>query len=1572
MASPSRNETRSYSPSKLSELPALILTPSSGPLNMSGSYAPALPGPIIASGNGQPRRRDGHAYWDDTAGPAAMISITSSSPPAAGEEPTVPAFDYTQVGPATMQAIEAALAPLAEHEEQGSQQLWDNVPSFPADLPPQPEVIEVRGRTTSHTPRVRSQALSNASVWSHATVESASMDGSPVRFLPSVHSQDIITAQFTTALQLAKAGFLGPSYDFEALETGYINQGSAPEEDANLLLELAETDETLKEELARDVTEQAIGWGGYHLGAPLQMSKDNNFPTGPKTVHAATALTITLIDAGASATRGDLFANGLTPSSWTRLCLGLLAAMIRGALRSPPILTRGSKSLNGSPDAFPKHTGLDVPLTEGGAIMLMTQQLGGLFTSYKNHPDKTYPDSYFAKLIATLDNTFDKYEGKTTAPVNQPPPPAQPAGPTREEIREWHYADQLELLRVNPAEMETITAAVKEHMFKMLNNEAMNNLDEWKELYKYEFVEAMHTAFEAQYPGIHPGKGKARANPPPLTLSQVVRDATPQIQREVEVQVDARIKNIHNEIRDSLGAHDPFWTGGPLRESIAAKVIAATTAQVQTDLETRTAALKQEADDELAALKLQCQHDYASKLEDFKTGVWDMCKDWKTKYNNARSLHTLCDLAHKRGFALTPLDPLALQRETNAFKTYALDPLTVDGFELSSSPPSRAHSPVTDKPLTPPNPTAPLFLTDPNVTPTPGGRPWSSSSPARAKALPLPPTPMEEDFDYALEVWGDATAAKNGGIYDSDHAPTPVAQPTPLPAHNPSVPPQVAALAAQAEQPTTAPNPVTVAPRPAGLVGLPPAPPMAALVDGLAQLIAALNMTISRLDAKLDAGLDVQNKRIDALLQSRDPRPKPVKAQSAKAKEAVAAPPAPNTAKAPGPSATDEILSHVARIDDPVDEPIAELFTEGVSTLPTPNATVIREAFQPPADKLVRLETDARGKPTPTATMPVSWAGVVTQKAAHQQTTAAAHAKSTNQAMGRTNGGKSRPETAARRTNSANTDVTVIRGHGVEDPLFKLQLFKRAPSTFVAEIRQEIERMSQGKLIILSARWSQKANAHNFVYTFQGDVPFAQIFPFRHLLVKPLLAGYIVPNDGWTHAQLRDVATRAPDGTIYTNDDLMKELCRNTPFKDAIFCLVPHWQGSAFTVAHSEKTTVSMAFVDEHGTVSSAAVAAGTFMFNARARLIITGDSPSIVMCGRCHRIGHATNTPACPLPANGATTRRRAYARVSLNVSTATGNTLARTRPLSTPPPPSAKGKGKQVAPPPPEDLVPTQREPTSGSAGAITTEEPFTTVKRSHNRNGSAKRAAKLTSRVPARPLTTNSAPPTKASAAAHFAPPIPDWKEAPTIGEPHVATAAKTLAAIGIITAKSTDSSRNDDIAIVCGDWKKAIIDDDPLSTLMTCIPFRFAVRYGLPLTAHATVTALTRSKSMAAARDALYEFNDKWGDVSPFFFTLSKLDSDHSQSFILPGRFWNPLWTRRLNKSGSNAPPPSSPPASPFKNSPTPTPSSPSLPTRSRTWRAHTPTPTSSTSARELWTIVKDSQLSLNATASMPHA
>ncbi|KAH8985036.1 hypothetical protein EDB86DRAFT_3083990 [Lactarius hatsudake] len=162
MAAPPGDDPCIYSPSKLTALPDTYLTPSNDSLNNSGAYAPAIQGPIIASGHGPPARRDGQAFWDDTAPTPQPILISSDTlSPAAGRSPQD-----------SLMALQAAL-PSADGSD--SQQLWANMPSIPSDLPPQPEVIEVHGRTSptsNKTPRARSRAMSNASIWSHATVES--------------------------------------------------------------------------------------------------------------------------------------------------------------------------------------------------------------------------------------------------------------------------------------------------------------------------------------------------------------------------------------------------------------------------------------------------------------------------------------------------------------------------------------------------------------------------------------------------------------------------------------------------------------------------------------------------------------------------------------------------------------------------------------------------------------------------------------------------------------------------------------------------------------------------------------------------------------------------------------------------------------------------------------------------------------------------------------------------------------------------------------------------------------------------------------------------------------------------------------------------------------------------------------------------------------------------------------------------------------------------------------------------------------------------------------------------------
>ncbi|KAH8976676.1 hypothetical protein EDB86DRAFT_3251206 [Lactarius hatsudake] len=1293
MAAPPGNDPRIYSPSKLSELPDVYLTPTNDSLNNSGAYAPAILGPITASGHGPPARRDGQAYWNDaepTPQPILVSSTTSS--PAAGrspqdsvmgspesEEPTRPAILTTQIGTLTQQALEAALPP---HALTDSQQLWDNVPSLPSELPPQPEVIEVRGRitpTANKTPRPRSRALSNASAWSHATVESnVSIEAEPS--IQNPPSSNNFTFKWHTLAAAIRAGFLSDPMDPNAVSlTGYDPDGDEDEF-------LAEINQTLEAEIRQDVSAVLQGWSTYRLLRPLELRKGHDLPTTSNEFNCMVSCVLTAIDAGAASHDGETMVKGLTPQSWMRLAMATLSATLRGALRSPSSLRSGTRSLNGI-DTFPTHADLDRPLTEGGAIMLMCQQLGGLYTTNRNHPDKSYPDSYFSRLTTLLDSKMHQVPLQDT-PAQRAQPPLTEAddAQVRAAIRERLILSGIETARLDAEIMTEIRDAVKAEIYAQMNAEALENIDDWKAVYKHEFTEAMHAAFEAQYPGIHPNKGKSKVIPP-TTHSQVVREAQPRIQAEVRAQVQARVANIHNEIKESLAADDPFWNEGPLREAIASDIRTKTHMQVQTELAQEIENLKATAQRELEALKAQVQFDqdrahddlhaqakkeyqqakslFATNLEadvqEFKSTITNNVKQWKEQYRTARNLAALRREARRFGCNVVPADEGSNAAEKAAFQRYALTPLEVDGRDISAEPTSQPPTPF----VTPPN--LPATLPDPNVTPTPVRvkrtrteheavyppldahlfLPMSSQppSPIAERAIPLPPpSPMEEDLDYALEVATCRLHATGPNIYQSIHAT--LSHPTsPILVRSPSAPPLSPARVAQTEQKQEEPFPSSLTAQPPRLEVSPLAPQTAAGGD-LVAVLAAINATISGLESRLSHRLDAQDRRIEALTVLTSPKPSPpvTKGKQAKSKEVVAAPPRPPAPSTP--PATGETAGPTPRVDDPATHDLPEeITTPGAAAKATAEApgatartTIVREAFQPPHDRHVHLNLDAKGKPTPATSMPPSWANIVTNQAAAQHTKGRQQAAAVTAGTYRSSTGKARPETVARRQQTGNTEATVIRHHGLEDIAFELTIRKMTPAAIIAETRTEVDRLSGGKVTLLSGRWSSNPNKtiHNFVYTFKGQVPFKTLYPLRDVLVKPLMTGQLVPNDGWTFAQIRDTHTSNSDGTVFTSQQLEEELRRNPAFEDAIFCIAPHWQGSMHKIESNPRGTVKFAYVDEDGKVTAQAKRDGVFLFNEKARFVPTGDVATIILCGRCHRIGHATDSQACPLPPNG------------------------------------------------------------------------------------------------------------------------------------------------------------------------------------------------------------------------------------------------------------------------------------------------------------------------------------------------
>ncbi|KAH9164143.1 hypothetical protein EDB89DRAFT_1912312 [Lactarius sanguifluus] len=1355
MAQPPGDETRPYSPSKLtSDTPLFIQTPSSGPLNNSGTYHAATTGPIVADGYGQPRlREDGQAYWDDSKPTPNPIIIDSSSPDSRmnspeSEEPTVPAVDTTQVGPSTMQAMAMALDNVPEHAS-SSQGLWDNVPSLPsnlpADLPPQPEVIEVRGRqtSTSRTP--------------HAI----------------------------------KTGMLPDPFDPDNVPINQLPPPEGVDDDWDNALNTTRQD--LADELVKDVVEQAIGWGAYTLVDNLDLRKVHDLPFDGHTIHALVAATLLILDAGGAKEEGETVVAGLTPSSWTRLLLGLLAAAIRGALRSPSYVTRSTKLLNWRNDTFPIQAELDRPLTEVGAIVLMCQQLGGLFESNANHTRgrgyPRFPDSYFERLTRTILRRIDRFKDQF------PPLPSLPS----------------QTLRLDEAAMAQITASVKDGIFADLNAQALDNADEWCALYKHEFVEAMHAAFEAQYPGIHLNKGKARAVPP-ITTSQVVRDAQPRIQAEVQEQVNARIKNIHNEIQDSLAAEEPFWKQGPLRDAIANTVRSAAQKEAEDMTTQEIAEMKAAAENtvqqmcqqlefklnqdiermkvakkaKLEVERMLLQEEIKADVAAWKAGTEANLKEWKVHHQNIWDLSGVKYSAKRLGYMLIPAGPpsrecVALDAPLNVLEVFRAFRAVQSVLEqLRTALNTYCNYRCCTENLGPASPLQPY--PDTEVTRTCPEEYYTVDLPAQTALPPPPPTPMEEDLDYSLEVTADAAVANNGGLEESIHAP--LTQPITILAHNPSVPPRATLLDALSEGSATAPTPLPLTQAPTQLADLVQVPTTAAN-DGLAVLIASLNATINRIEGTLTTRLDAQDKRIETMLKSRDPRPKPQpsEANRTKGKAVVAATPDPPIPSTSGPRAMDETLAHVAWVDDPAMETPEEIITEGAANVPAPSApTVTKSSFQPPPDKVVPLTTTAQGKPAPSANMPPSWA-TLTKAGITQQQKTASHASAVKQGTGRSTAGKARPETVARRNQSGNTEAMVIRRLGIDNIVFELLIRKMHPTHIVAETRGEVERLSGGKVILLSGRWSQHAKAHNFVYMFKGDVPFEHLYPLRDILTKPLHMGHLVPNDGWTHAQLRNVATSDTNGVIPTPSQLETEIWRNPAFEHTIFCITPHWAGSLHNIANKPRGTVNMAYVDEKGTLTGKARTDGVFMYNERTNYVVTGDTPTIILCIYVRKVPshwprhRFDSLPApckrdhaihCPNPHDKVRdchcrfrcincgqnhNARSPYCRMKMGFSPPP---LA-PHPSHTPQPatPSAKGKAKQTASHPVEELVPSQREPPSTSADDAD-QQGFVEVQRGKHRRNRGKKAAvqaanaavpsastasngpkKITSPIPARPV-------------------------------------------------------------------------------------------------------------------------------------------------------------------------------------------------------------------------------------------
>ena len=217
---------------------------------------------------------------------------------------------------------------------------------------------------------------------------------------------------------------------------------------------------------------------------------------------------------------------------------------------------------------------------------------------------------------------------------------------------------------------------------------------------------------------------------------------------------------------------------------------------------------------------------------------------------------------------------------------------------------------------------------------------------------------------------------------------------------------------------------------------------------------------------------------------------------------------------------------------------------------------------------------------------------------------------------------------------AGTTDVTVIRFGGLENREEESSLLRQHPSSFVEAAQRALNRLSKhSPPTILKGRWSSTSEkTGNFVYTLSGTYPPEIIDSIKAPLCSPFKGpSTLVPANGWTWAQLRQVPNKDEEMSVtYNADDLMRALTANPCFQSVFIPVPPSWIGNPENFS-SPTASVSFAYVEQDKAITQRATLEGVCMFGRQVQFVHCGDKAIIVQCSRCHSMEHFAWK--CPVP---------------------------------------------------------------------------------------------------------------------------------------------------------------------------------------------------------------------------------------------------------------------------------------------------------------------------------------------------
>ena len=166
-----------------------------------------------------------------------------------------------------------------------------------------------------------------------------------------------------------------------------------------------------------------------------------------------------------------------------------------------------------------------------------------------------------------------------------------------------------------------------------------------------------------------------------------------------------------------------------------------------------------------------------------------------------------------------------------------------------------------------------------------------------------------------------------------------------------------------------------------------------------------------------------------------------------------------------------------------------------------------------------------------------------------------------------------------------------------------------------------------------AGRWSINPRSKgNFVYSFDGYVPFDIITLYEHILLEPFQgSGKLCPSLGWTRLMAHGVPVWDNNGSSFGPGALLEETRALPGLRKAFFAMQPRWLKPLERI-ESQYSTITFTISDPDGSITNTLLNNRAAFFGKEVTISRWVDKPALIQCSRCHALGHNRASRLCPL----------------------------------------------------------------------------------------------------------------------------------------------------------------------------------------------------------------------------------------------------------------------------------------------------------------------------------------------------